>query len=494
MRLSQVAQRSPLSQASQSQEERATCLAGKAAYRALLRSRLKNAQRSRMNAQAAVTASASRAYETHHRSLLRNVRNAVATAKSKAIETFDRRRARQSRDAAATATARAAETLLRRGIPRQSCSEQPAMPATLQRLLLPETPRTHRQGQTDFQGLLQTWPMCAYHKFPKLAAYASSGDIQSLAAARDITHPSSSFWSFLAFNYDFGINLTTRDDLNVGSMTCVCQFCNARKWAGDPAGLCCCSGKVRLPPLHEPPTPLRGLIAGSHPDSSHFLKTIRQYNNSFRMTSFGAQVVREEGWMPTFKVQRQVYHRIGSLLPEETSTPKFLQLYFIADYNLQSETRIGILSPSGRVPRRDVILLLQAMLHEVHSTATFAYDGYHLGIPLHTPGGQPTTTSKALSCKAFYSYRFIVRDGYFNLLHRCREIFHQFAVDMAAKMKSERLCFIRNHQKQLRSDSYVHNSLRNEVNPRDLGKLCILPSTYTERRRRVTCMNARKTL
>ncbi|CAE1288977.1 unnamed protein product [Acanthosepion pharaonis] len=55
---------------------------------------------------------------------------------------------------------------------------------------------------------------------------------------------------------------------------------------------------------------------------------------------------------------------------------------------------------------------------------------------------------------------------------------------MAAKMESERLCFIQNHQKQLRSDSYVHlrDSLRNEVNPR------ILPSIYT----RVTCMNARR--
>ncbi|CAE1146829.1 unnamed protein product [Acanthosepion pharaonis] len=251
----------------------------------------------------------------------------------------------------------------------------------------------------------------------------------------------------------------------------------------------CSSGKVRLPPLHEPPTPLRELIAGSHPDSNHFLKTIRQYNNNFQMTSFGAQVVQEEGWIPTFKIQGQVYHRIGFLLPEETFTPKFLQLYFIADYNLQAETRIGILPPSGRVPRRDVILLLQAMLHEVNSyIRSFKYalenapfpsfsividtdkwprdeherrynapacnevaaiihgeqdrthdivlkskggalrrisethrsydalqypllspygdDGYHFGIPLHTPGGQPTMSSKALLCKAFYSYHF----------------------------------------------------------------------------------------
>ncbi|CAE1169612.1 unnamed protein product [Acanthosepion pharaonis] len=37
------------------------------------------------------------------------------------------------------------------------------------------------------------------------------------------------------------------------------------------------------------------------------------------------------------------------------------------DYNLQAEIQIGILPTSGRVPRRDVILLLQAMLHEVNS-------------------------------------------------------------------------------------------------------------------------------
>ncbi|CAE1157437.1 unnamed protein product [Acanthosepion pharaonis] len=289
-------------------------------------------------------------------------------------------------------------------------------------------------------------------------------------------------------------------------MTCVCQLCNAYKWAREPAGMCCSSGKVRLLPLHEPSTPLRRLIAGSHPDSKHFLKTIRQYNNFFQMTSFGAQVVREEGWMLSFKIQGQVYHRIGSLLPEETSTPKFLQLYFIADYNLQAEIQIGILPLSGRVSRRDVILLLlQAMLHGVNSyIRSFKYalenapfpsfsividadkrphdeherrynapacnkvaaiihgeqdsdtvhksrdgalhrisethrsydtlqyplhfpysdDGYHFGIPLHTPGGQPTTSSKALSCKAFYSYRFMVRDGDLNLLHRCRELFH----------------------------------------------------------------------
>ena len=35
--------------------------------------------------------------------------------------------------------------------------------------------------------------------------------------------------------------------------------------------------------------------------------------------------------MPTFKVERQVYHVIGSLLPSSGQTPQFLQIYFISD-------------------------------------------------------------------------------------------------------------------------------------------------------------------
>ncbi|CAE1169620.1 unnamed protein product [Acanthosepion pharaonis] len=71
---------------------------------------------------------------------------------------------KQSRDNAATAKLRES-----RGLQRAT-----PIPAMLQRFLLPETPRAHRQVQTDFQGLLQTWSLCAYLKLPKLAAYAST--------------------------------------------------------------------------------------------------------------------------------------------------------------------------------------------------------------------------------------------------------------------------------------------------------------------------------
>lgn len=71
------------------------------------------------------------------------------------------------------------------------------------------------------------------------------------------------------------------------------------------------------------------------------------------------------------------------------------------------------------------------------------------------------------------------RVGSINPLHRAQDLFHQFSVDMAAKM--ERLGFIKLNQKRLRCDCYIHlqDGIRNEVNPRNLEKACILPSSFT---------------
>lgn len=57
------------------------------------------------------------------------------------------------------------------------------------------------------------------------------------------------------------------------------------------------------------------------------------------MTSFGANIVHEGGFMPTFKVQGQVYHHIGSLQPLPNEEPQFLQLDFVGDLQKQAEQR-----------------------------------------------------------------------------------------------------------------------------------------------------------
>ncbi|KAI6647772.1 hypothetical protein LOD99_8487 [Oopsacas minuta] len=81
----------------------------------------------------------------------------------------------------------------------------------------------------------------------------------------------------------------------------------------------------------------------------------------------------------------------------------------------------------------------------------------------------------------FYAYRFILRDDNFNLIHRRRTLFNQIVVDMYAKVETERLLFIRLHQKKLRVDDYIHlrDAVVTDGNPHDFGKLVILPSSFT---------------
>ncbi|XP_046868824.1 uncharacterized protein LOC124461341 [Drosophila willistoni] len=45
--------------------------------------------------------------------------------------------------------------------------------------------------------------------------------------------------------------------------------------------MCCSSGKVKLPEIETPPEPLHGLLIGTDPNSSLFLRSIRQFNSPF---------------------------------------------------------------------------------------------------------------------------------------------------------------------------------------------------------------------
>ncbi|GBP95552.1 hypothetical protein EVAR_67758_1 [Eumeta japonica] len=124
--------------------------------------------------------------------------------------------------------------------------------------------------------------------------------------------------------------------------------------------MCCSSGKVQLPKLGSYPEPLHSLLTHQDQLSEHFLKNARKYNGCFQMTSFGAKKVREGNFMPNFKVQGQVYHRIGSLMSEPNQKPSFLQIYFVGDENQEKDIRCGIYPDVYP----DLVHQLQLMLHE----------------------------------------------------------------------------------------------------------------------------------
>ena len=106
--------------------------------------------------------------------------------------------------------------------------------------------------------------------------------------------------------------------------------------------LCYQKGKVQIPLLNKPPNLLEGLLNGEDQRRKSFLQNIRVYNNMFSFTSIGGKIdtSMNNGSAPQqFILNGQNYHRIGSLLPEHGSKPKFAQLYIYDTENEMSNRK-----------------------------------------------------------------------------------------------------------------------------------------------------------
>ncbi|GFW44654.1 uncharacterized protein TNCV_4481991 [Trichonephila clavipes] len=118
-----------------------------------------------------------------------------------------------------------------------------------------------------------------------------------------------------AFHYDSNNDYSLHPNVVIGKRDKICMYCSALKFKNETRGMCCASGKVKLPELHSPPEPLSTFLSAVTRVSKHFLENIRKYNSCFQMTSFGATNIVRENYMPSLRVQGQIYHHAGSLLP-----------------------------------------------------------------------------------------------------------------------------------------------------------------------------------
>ncbi|GFW83292.1 helitron_like_N domain-containing protein [Trichonephila clavipes] len=110
--------------------------------------------------------------------------------------------------------------------------------------------------------------------------------------------------------------------------------------------------------------------------------------------------------------------------------------------------------------------------------------GFHLNIKQRnsTTGEE---LNKKVSAMNFYAYRLMIRSNEDNNIFRCRQLFHQYIVDMYAKIESERLRYIKFNQAKLRSEEYIHLrdaiignvDATNDIN--NIGMAYILPSSYS---------------
>ena len=165
--------------------------------------------------------------------------------------------------------------------------------------------------------------------------------------------------SFRALHYQPDNFCNTTD---IGTLSLQCSNCGALKFDKETDSLCCSKGKVQLDGFPQPQLFLRHLYEGVDSNGKHFLANIRKYNSAFQMTSFGCNEVSMAGFNPSFRIQGQVYHLIGSMVPTQGESPKFAQIYFIDNEESEIATRSAIVN--GLKP--DIIRGINQLLHQTN--------------------------------------------------------------------------------------------------------------------------------
>ena len=146
--------------------------------------------------------------------------------------------------------------------------------------------------------------------------------------------------SLQALNYQADNFLNTT---SVGLLNVQCQKCDALKFNKETEGLCCSKGNVKLDAFPQLQPFLQHLYEGTDSEGKHFLSNIRKYNCAFQMTSFGCNETTMSGFNPSFRIQGQVYHLIGTIVPTAGESPKFAQIYFIDNQESEVAARCAII-------------------------------------------------------------------------------------------------------------------------------------------------------
>ncbi|KAJ6535291.1 hypothetical protein DFH09DRAFT_1325118 [Mycena vulgaris] len=164
---------------------------------------------------------------------------------------------------------------------------------------------------------------------------------------------------------------------DLGRMSFKCPHCDALHWVGEKIakskedaplfGMCCNHGKVAIGHLEEPPEPLRQLLLNDGPQGREYRNNMWQYNNALSFTSLGVkedQSVNRGRGPPIFKIQGELCHKAGALIPAPGRVPSYAQLYIYEphaalEYRMQNNNNL----------RRDTMEIVQAAITANHQYA-----------------------------------------------------------------------------------------------------------------------------
>ncbi|KAF1872398.1 hypothetical protein Lal_00016696 [Lupinus albus] len=125
------------------------------------------------------------------------------------------------------------------------------------------------------------------------------------------------------------------------------------------------ASRIKIPLLRAPPPILQHLLFDlKSNDSVNYQNNIRLYNMMFAFTTLGAKFdrsINNGGGPPTIKIQGQLCHRIGSMLPMSRQFPKFAPLY-IYDTEHEIENRMNEIRDNN--VDSQVVMKLSNMLYD----------------------------------------------------------------------------------------------------------------------------------
>jgi hypothetical protein len=248
-----------------------------------------------------------------------------------------------------------------------------------------------------------------------------------------------------------------------------------------------------LPPPDQPPSFLQIYFVGDNQDQLQRRQHLFKDLDPNILASLQTMLHDSNIYIQSFKTTLET-------LPPDTTD---LKIVIRADkcpagehpgrYNEPVVNEVAVLMVGDPSDHRDIILNLKEgglkRIYETHrSYDALQYplmfcrgeDGYGFNLKHVDPHTRQPTT-KNISSREFYAYRIMVREGDANHIHNFKQLFNQYLVDMYAKVESERLLYLRTHQRELRAENYIHlqDALRREDSVDQMGQKVILPPTFT---------------
>ncbi|XP_058727157.1 uncharacterized protein LOC131598591 [Vicia villosa] len=157
----------------------------------------------------------------------------------------------------------------------------------------------------------------------------------------------------------------------------------------------------------------------------------------------------------------------------------------VGDVDIGSKRDIILERQSGRLKRisefHPSYLALQYPL-----LFPYGEDGFRLDVLHRETNARKKGKQNKLTIREWLAFRIQTRQHEAHTLLRSRRLFQQFLVDGFTMMESQRLNYIRKHQKKLRVSKYSNLSRPEETENTqgaDKGKRVVLPSTYVGSRR-----------